>query len=97
MRSWPKSAYWTIAVLLVASAMALRWVYLETRSSYRAVGFNDGQIFERAQTMEKIRQLVTLSECSQLPTGTKPVEFLAVKADSIYALTSNDNHIQFCR
>lgn len=97
MRSWPKSAYLTILTLVMVFGVTLRWTYVETRDSYRAVGFNDGQIAQRAQVVENIQRLVSVAECRQLPNASGAVEFLSVKAESVYALVSADGCLQFCR
>jgi hypothetical protein len=97
MRPWPKSAYLTILGLLVVFGIALRSEYTQTRQSYRAVGFNDGQIFEREETLHKIEQLVPVPECRQLPSQAAMTEFLSVKAESLYVVVVDGGRVQFCR
>lgn len=97
MTSWPRSVYAALAVLVVIFAFAARWLYSETRSAYRAVGFNDGQIQQREQTMATIRQSVPLVDCKQLQGTKPPVELLAVKAESLYMSVASDGAVRFCR
>jgi len=96
MRSWPSSAYVTILVLIVLFGLALRFVYTETREAYRAVGFNDGQIDQREQTLKKIQQSVPIQDCRKYQAIFSPIEFLSVKADSVYLIAAG-NGVQFCR
>lgn len=97
MRPWPRSAYATVLALLVACGIVLRWEYTHTRYAYRAVGFNDGQIFQQEQTAHKIQQIVPVRECEKFPGHPKATEFLSVKAESIYVIVSDDGSVRFCR
>jgi len=97
IRSWPISAYLTIVSLFVLFAAVLLWVYKETRQNYRAVGFNDGQIYQQEQTMKKIQRAVVIQECRDHLSVPKPVEFLTIKTDSVYMLNIDGNRVQFCR
>lgn len=93
--SWPVSAYMTIVVLIVVFGVALGWVYSETRESYKAVGFNDGEILQGVKTIAKIQQSVRILKCHDI---TRPqVEFLTVKGDSVYLAVIDDDRVQFCR
>lgn len=97
MRSWPQSVYVTIVALIVLFGVALYFVYTETRDAYRAVGFNDGQIHQREKTLEKIQQFVAIKECRQLQAPSMPIEFLSVKAYSVYLVVTDRDRVQFCR
>lgn len=96
-RLWPFSAYLTIVALFVLFAVVLRCVYTETRQSYKAVGFNDGQIYQQEQLLKKIQLSVAIQECLNYQSASKPVEFLTIKADTIYMITIDGNRVQFCR
>jgi hypothetical protein len=97
MRAWPRSVYAALVVLLIVFAVAARWLYIETRAAYRAVGFNDGQIQQREQTMTTLRQLTQVADCKQLRGNKPPVELLAVKAESLYVVAAEDGSVRFCR
>jgi hypothetical protein len=97
MRSWPRSAYAVIAALIAIFALAAYWLYVETRTAYRAVGFNDGQIYQREQTMATIRKAVPLTDCSELQAAQPPTEVLAVKAESLYMSVTSDGVVRFCQ
>jgi hypothetical protein len=97
MDAWPRSAYVAILGLLVISGAAAYWLHIETRAAYRAVGFNDGQIQQRAQTMAEIQKVSPVVNCKQLQTTKPPIELLAVKAESLYAVTADDGSVRFCR
>jgi len=94
---WPRSAYAVILVLIAAFAVAAYWIYAGTRSVYRAVGFNDGQIHQREQTIAAIRRTLPLADCKDLRSGSPPVEFLSAKADSLFVSVANDGTVRFCR
>ena len=94
---WPRSAYAAIVLLIVGFAVAAHWLYTETRAAYRAVGFNDGQIYQREQTMAKIRRTVTLVDCEQLQASKPPIELINVKAESLYMSIGVNDDVRFCR
>ena len=97
MRSWPRSVYVTIAALIVLFGYALYRVHTETREAYRAVGFNDGQINQREQTLNLIQRSVIIQDCGQPQAASALVDFLSVKADSVYLIVGEGNRVQFCR
>ncbi|MCP2807347.1 hypothetical protein NK913_24065, partial [Salmonella enterica subsp. enterica serovar Typhimurium] len=57
--SWPASAYVVVLILLFLAALLQGWVYEQTRSAYRAVGFNDGRIHQREETMRLVEKNLT--------------------------------------
>jgi hypothetical protein len=95
--SWPRSAYITIFALVVVFGFSLHWVYTETRDAYRYVGFNDGQITQKEQTLNRLQKSVIIHDCREYKTTKKPIEFLSVKADSIFLIITEGNVVQFCR
>ena len=97
MSSWPRSAYAVIGAVLALCAAGAYWMYTETRSAYRAVGFNDGQIQQREQTMKLIQKSITAEDCKKLQTSKPPIELLAVKAESLYMSVADDGSVRFCR
>ena len=96
MKSWPRSAYLTVVVLVALFLGVMRWVYTETREAYRAVGFNDGQIYQREQTLKTIAQALSVEDCRKYQS-VPTVEFLSVKSNSLYMLTGADKRTAtFC-
>lgn len=91
MRSWPRSAYILIAVLVIVASVASYLAYSHAREAYRAVGFNDGQIHQREQILEAIEEKVKIKECSKsLGDVLEKTEFLSIKADTIYAVAIDE-------
>ncbi|WGG49030.1 hypothetical protein [Rugamonas sp. DEMB1] len=97
MRTWPRGAYILPIVLFVIFGFGIGIIFTETRASYRAVGFNDGQIEQREQMMKKIERLGAVEECKKYRPEAKPMEFLSVKADSIFIIANERGEIRFCR
>jgi hypothetical protein len=97
MPSWPRSTYAAIVAALALCAAAALWMYTETRSAYRAVGFNDGQIQQRDQTMKMIQKSVAVEDCKRLEISKPPIELLAVKGESLYMSVADDGSVRFCR
>ena len=95
--SWPRSAYFVIVGLVILSASALYFVYSHTREAYRSVGFNDGQIHQREQLMESVRQSMHVGECDDANVRNTPIQFLSAKADAIYVLVAEDGSVRFCQ
>lgn len=95
--SWPRSAYVAVAVLIAVFAVVAHYLYAETRSAYRAVGFNDGRIHQSEQTMAIIREAVSVVECAHLQALKPPVELLTVKAQSLYMSVTADGAVHFCK
>ena len=96
MAAWPRSAYVVIAVLLVSCGAGAYWLYTETRTAYRAVGFNDGQILQRQQTLKTIQQSVAIEDCNR-HVGKPPVDLLSIKAESLKMIVIADGSVRFCR
>lgn len=97
MGHWPRSAVTTVSMLAVTFAITLYVTYIETRASYRAVGFNDGQIYQREMTWNRIRDTVPLSTCELEESKGKSVELIAVKSQSLYIKVSPDGSTHFCQ
>jgi hypothetical protein len=97
MRSWPFSAFIVILVLALTSGTLLFWLYEHTKESYRAVGFNDGQIHQRELLAKKVEEQVKLKDCKEYGTKPSPTEFLSVKNDSIYMVKVSETSLEFCR
>jgi hypothetical protein len=86
-----------VAALIAIFALSTYWLYAQTRTAYRAVGFNDGQIYQGEQTMATIRKAVPLADCNQLQEARPPVEVVAVKAESLYMIIASDGVVRFCQ
>ena len=97
MTVWPRSAYVVILGLLVTSILIVCLVHIKTRNAYREVGVNDGKIQQRAQTMMDIQEFFPVADCNKLRAIKPPVEFLTVKAESLYIITAEDESVLFCR
>jgi hypothetical protein len=97
MPSWPRSACASVAALIAIFAFYAYWLHAETRTAYRAVGLNDGQIQQREQMMAMIRRTVPLADCNQLQATQPPVEVLVVKAESLYMSVGNGGGVRFCQ
>jgi hypothetical protein len=85
-----------MAVLTIAFAALLWWNYDRTRKSYRAVGFNDGRIHQREETMRLLTRSLKIPRCEDTTNG-KFVEFVSVKADAILMQKLNESEVAFCR
>ena len=94
-KAWPVSAYVVIAGLTLCFAIALQLVHSQTRESYRAVGFNDGQIDESEQLAQSIRSMVRVSDCNE-HEGKELTKLVSVKAISIHAVAAGDGSARFC-
>ena len=97
MFSWPRSAYVTVLLVIALFVAAVVLVYTQTREAYRAVGFNDGQIHQREQTMNAIMRAAPVEDCKQGQWVSPPVELLAVKAESLYMVVAAHGSVKFCR
>ena len=93
---WPRAAYAVIGVLIVSFSVILWLTYRYVRDSYRAVGFNDGQIYQREQTMKLLERSVSIPPCRD-DDEELFVEFVSVKSDSIHIRTVNERQVMFCR
>src|SRR6185436_10311108 len=96
-RPWPVNAFVMIGVLVILFIVALGLVYTHTREAYRSVGFNDGLIYQREQTLKKIERSVAIGDCRQYEQFKAPVEFTSVKSDSIFFIVTDNRSVQFCR
>ena len=95
LRTWPVGAYLMLAVMGGACIAATSWVYFQTRASYRAVGFNDGQLHERERILSRIRTAARLDACPQ-PSAATATEFLSLKAETLYFLPVDGKYVLFC-
>jgi hypothetical protein len=95
--SWPRRAYAALAVLILVLVFGARFIYVETRDSYRAVGLNNGRIEQREETMATIRRSVRVAQCKQLQDSNPSIELLAVKAESLYLKVASDGTVRFCQ
>jgi hypothetical protein len=87
----------TTIALIILFLIGIALVYIETKKAYRSVGFNDGQIYQQEQIIKRIQKLVAIQECRKHQTALAPIEFVSVKADSIYIITIDGKTVQFCR
>jgi hypothetical protein len=87
----------TLLTLVAVFFVAAWWIYEETRSSYRAVGFNDGQVDARAEIMKRLEQEGALSDCKRQPNAKEPIELLTVKAESLRLSVAADGSLRLCR
>lgn len=93
----PRISYsFLVAIIFVFSIVAF-WIYIETRASYRAVGFNDGQIHQREQTIAAIRQAVPIVGCRDIQKEGRLVELISVKGESLYLSVALDGRVRFCQ
>lgn len=95
--SWPASAYVAVVILLLLAGLLQGWVYEQTRSAYRAVGFNDGQIHQREETLRLVEKTLAIPLCDSKQLEPRFVEFLSVKADSVHMLVVGPDTARFCR
>ncbi|KQU76751.1 hypothetical protein ASE08_10305 [Rhizobacter sp. Root16D2] len=86
----------TLVLICTALICVSAWVHVRTRDAYRAVGFNDGRIHERELMLDKIRRSTRLEACNA-HSAASAVEFLSVKADSVYLQATDGEHLRFCR
>jgi hypothetical protein len=96
LRPWPRGAIVTLALACIALISMAAWVHVRTRDAYRALGFNDGRIHEREVMLDKIRRSTRLEACNASPAASS-VEFLTVKAESIYLDVIDSDHVRFCQ
>lgn len=95
--SWPASAYVVVLILLLLAALLQGWVYEQTRSAYRAVGFNDGRIHQREETMRLVEKNLTIPLCDSRQSAPRSVEFVSVKAVSVHTVVAGPDTAKFCR
>jgi hypothetical protein len=95
--SWPASAYVVVLILLLLAALLQGWVYEQTRSAYRAVGFNDGRIHQREETMRLVEKNLTIPLCDSRQSAPRSVEFVSVKAVSVHMVVAEPDTAKFCR
>lgn len=96
LRLWPRGAIVTLLLTCVALTSVSAWVYVHTREAYRAVGFNDGRLHERELMLDKIRHSTRLEACSAR-SAASAVEFVSVKAESVYLHVVDGGHLRFCQ
>jgi hypothetical protein len=96
-RRWPASAFVTLAVVIIVFSISLWMTNTHTRESYRAVGFNDGRIEQRLETIENLAQIVTMEPCRDDSAGAGYVPFLAVKSEAVLIRTTDGSQATFCR
>lgn len=95
--SWPASAYVVVVILLLLAVLLQGWVYEQTRSAYRAVGFNDGRIHQREETLRLVEKTLAIPVCDWNQSRPRSVEFLSVKADSVHMVVVGPDTAKFCR
>ncbi|MDQ1924875.1 hypothetical protein [Massilia pseudoviolaceinigra] len=83
--TWPKSVWMSFGLFAVLAGVAMWTVYSETREAYRKVGFNTGSLSEREKVIESMRGLGLLEDCRNF-RQQKPIEFLSVKSEQIFAV-----------
>jgi hypothetical protein len=94
-KAWPVSAYAVIAGLTLCFAIGLHLVCSQAGESYRAVGFNDGQIDQGERIVQSIRNLVRVGGCDEYKRR-ELTAFVSVKTTSMYAVASDDGSLRFC-
>lgn len=95
--SWPVSAYVVVVMLLLLAVLLQGLVYDQTRSAHRTVGFNDGRIHQREETLRLLEKTLAIPLCDSKQTEPRSVEFLSVKAVSVHMLVAGPDAAKFCR
>jgi hypothetical protein len=86
-----------LALCIVVSLTVATLVHIQTKESYRAVGFNDGSIHAKRFMIETIKNTVDdIYNCKDLDGSSNPVEILSVKTKSLFLVKSEDGRIEFC-
>jgi hypothetical protein len=83
--------------VVAISCVVAWWIYEETRSSYRVVGFNDGQIDARVEMMKRLDQAGALSDCTGQINSNEPIELFSAKAESLKLSVAADGSVRLCR
>ncbi|MBK1869952.1 hypothetical protein [Taklimakanibacter albus] len=96
MLRWPRSAIVSVLLLIAIALAAPIAVYKSTRAAYHAVGINDGQIGQRQEIMDLIQKSVLVADCRTIQTPNVPIEFLTVKANSLYLIPIDGKTVAFC-
>jgi hypothetical protein len=87
----------TIVALIFLFAVLLYATYRYTRTAYRAVGFNDGRLYQREQSMKVLERTVAIGDCASNNASDQYIEFLSVKAHSIHVRSIDGRSVIFCR
>ena len=96
MKHWPKSVYFSFAILTFTYGLFSIWLYRQTVASHYAVGSNNGRIEQATETMGIIRNSVPVAKCNDLQNDKHPTEFLNAKAERIDMVIAEDGSVQFC-
>jgi len=92
----PRTVALSVAAMSALFAAATVGIYTHTREAYRAVGFNDGRLYEREQLAATIRQAMTLKPCHRQNGEASPMELLSIKAESLFMQKAEGDSVRFC-
>ena len=89
----------TVIALVVAAVLGsgAYGFYTHTREAYRAVGINDGRISQQEELLEKIRRSASIQDCTSYGLTVQRIEFLTVKAETLYLVKAEGANVQFCQ
>lgn len=89
-----KKNLFLLSIVVLTGIAATLFAYRMAKESYKAVGYNDGTIIQRYEIIEKLKKIKKLESCP--PSSNELIEFISVKAISVYAIKRDDGHISFC-
>lgn len=85
-----------IAIAVLLNAGALYGIHAHTREAYRSVGYVDGQLEQRIQTLKTIQQLTSVEKCAKGDAAPRTIPFLFVKPESFRAYKTANGDLRFC-
>lgn len=88
-----RSLYTIVTVALIGVGTTI-FAYESTKTSYRAIGFNDGAIMQRESFIAKLNSIKKIQNCSQ--GSSDLIEVISVKEMSVYVQNNNDVSFHFC-
>lgn len=84
VQPWPPSVWLAFICLILIGFVLLCLTYVLARDSYESVGYNNGGIDQRYETMTRLREFgLVRTPC---PPGIGRTELIALKAHSIYVI-----------
>lgn len=95
MNAWPNSAYIAMAVVISLGGLATFWTYSVTKDSYRAIGFNEGQLEQRVQVKSKLQRILNFRDCTEFHSRDL-IDFLSVKTEIIRIVKDQNGGAYFC-
>ena len=97
MSTWPKSAIISFMILLLGAVLSNVFLYHYVRDSYRAVGINDGRIWQQEVILKTISDNVSIINCEDEKWRKPPVELATAKTNTLFIGTTSRGEIAICQ